>query len=303
MSYKLDADTVEVEGRPPAGRAKPLVMFDSVTPDYFRTMRIDLRRGRAFRDTDQEGAPRVAIVNEAMARQLWPNQDPQGKRFRIQRTGDAWWEVVGVARNGKYLTLFEPAQPFFYVPAAQQYYSRRVLQVRSTMPPEPLIKRVEAEIRALDPEMPVTEARMMDDALESMSGFWAYRLGAYLSGAMGLVGLALAVVGVFGVVSYAAGQRTREIGIRMALGADTHDVLRLVLGQGVALVASGVLAGIAGAWVLARLMNRWVSGSIQADPAAFIAASLFLAALALWACYVPARRAMRLDPMDALRHE
>jgi ABC-type antimicrobial peptide transport system permease subunit len=171
------------------------------------------------------------------------------------------------------------------------------------MPPEPLIKRVEAEIRALDPEMPVTEARMMDDALESMSGFWAYRLGAYLSGAMGLVGLALAVVGVFGVVSYAAGQRTREIGIRMALGADTHDVLRLVLGQGVALVASGVLAGIAGAWVLARLMNRWVSGSIQADPAAFIAASVFLAALALWACYVPARRAMRLDPMDALRHE
>jgi putative ABC transport system permease protein len=303
MSYKLDADTVEVEGRPPAGRAKPLVMFDSVTPDYFRTMRVDLRRGRAFRDTDQEGAPRVAIVNEAMARQLWPNQDPQGKRFRIQRTGDAWWEVVGVARNGKYLTLFEPAQPFFYVPAAQQYYSRRVLQVRSTMPPEPLIKRVEAEIRALDPEMPVTEARMMDDALESMSGFWAYRLGAYLSGAMGLVGLALAVVGVFGVVSYAAGQRTREIGIRMALGADTHDVLRLVLGQGVALVASGVLAGIAGAWVLARLMNRWVSGSIQADPAAFIAASVFLAALALWACYVPARRAMRLDPMDALRHE
>jgi predicted permease len=303
MSYTLDADTLEVEGQPPAAGAKPLVMFNSITPDYFRTMRIDLRRGRAFRDTDGDAAPRVAIVNEAMARRLWPNQDPQGKRFRMQRTGNTWWEVVGVARDGKYLTLFEAAQPFFYVPAAQQYYSHRVLQVRSPLPPEVLIKRVESEIRALDPDMPVTEARTMEDALESMSGFWAYRLGAYLSAAMGLVGLALAVVGIFGVVSYAAGQRTREIGIRMALGADTHEVLRLVLGQGMALVAYGVLAGVAGAWVLSRLMNRWLSGTIQADPAVFIATSAFLGVLALWACYVPARRAMRLDPMNALRHD
>ncbi len=304
MSYVLDADSVEVEGQPPApGRARPLVMFNSITPDYFRTMRIDLRRGRAFRDTDQEGAPRVAIINEVMARRLWPNQDPQGKRFRLQRTGDTWWEVVGVARDGKYVTLFEPALPFFYVPAAQQYYSHRVLQVRSPLPPGILIERVEAEIRALDPEMAVSEAGMMEDSLESMMGFWAFRLGAYLSGAMGLVGLSLAVVGVFGVVSYTAEQRTREIGIRMALGAGTRDLLRLVLGQGVTLVACGVFAGIAGAWVLTRLMNQWLYGTIQADPAAFIATSVFLAVVALWACYVPARRAMRLDPMGALRHE
>jgi len=304
MSYTVAADSLEVEGRPPAPASeRPLVMFDSVTPDYFRTMRIDLRRGRAFRDTDQEGAPRVAIVNEVMARRLWPGQDPRGKRFRMQRTGDTWWEVVGVARDGKYLMLFESPLPFFYVPAAQQYYSRRVLQVRSTLPPEALIQRVEAEIRALDPDMPVTEARMMEDALEGMSGFWGFRLGAYLSGAMGLVGMALAVVGVYGVVSYAAGQRTREIGIRMALGADARDVLRLVLGQGVALVASGLLAGLIVAWVLARLMSRWLSGAIQVGPAAFIATSAFLAALSLWACYAPALRAMRLDPLRALRHD
>ena len=198
LNYKIDADTVEVEGRPPAtGREKPVVMFNRVTPDYFRTMGFQLRRGRAFRDTDREGAPRVAIVNETMARRLWPDQDPQGKRFRLQRTGDAWWEVVGVARDSKYLTLFEPAQPYFYVPAAQQYSSHRVLQVRSQLPAESLIGRVEAEIRALDPDLPVTEVRTMDEALDSMSGFWAYRLGSYLSGAMGLVGLALAVVGVF----------------------------------------------------------------------------------------------------------
>ena len=304
MSYSLDADTIEVEGRPPVlGRERPLVMFDSVTPDYFRTMRIDLRRGRAFRDADKEGAPRVAIVNEAMARRFWPGQDPQEKRFRLQRTGDNWWEVVGVARDGKYLTLFESPTPFFYVPVAQQYYSHRVLQVRSPLSPKALIERVRAEIRGLDPDMPVSEASMMTDALENMSGFWGYRLGAYLSGAMGLVGLALAVVGVFGVVSYTAGQRTREIGIRMALGAEKHDVLRLVLGQGVALVALGVLAGMASAWVLARLMNRWLSGTIQIDAAAFLATSVSLATVALWACYIPARRAMRLDPMSALRHE
>jgi len=302
MSYAQDAENVEVEGRPPALN-RPLVLFNSVTRDYFRTMRIDLRRGREFRDSDQEGAPRVAIVNEVMARRLWPNQDPQGKRFRIQRTGETWWEVVGVARDGKYLALFEPAMPFFYVPAAQQYYSRRALQVRSSLPAEALIQRVRREIRALDPDMPVTEASMMEEALESGSGFYGFRIAAYLSGVTGLVGLALAVVGIYGVVSYAAGQRTREIGIRMALGAETRDVLRLVLGQGLALVAAGVFAGIAAAWVLAHLMNRWLSATIQADPAAFVVTTAFLAALALWGCYVPARRAMRLDPIGALRHE
>jgi putative ABC transport system permease protein len=304
IGHTFDADHVEAEGQPPApGRARPLVFFNSVTPDYFRTMRIGLRRGRAFRDSDQERAPRVAIVNEMMANRLWPNQDPLRKRFRMQRTGATWWEVVGVARGGKYLALFEPAMPYFYVPAAQQFYSRRVLMVRSQLPAEVFLKRVESEIRALDPELPISETRTMEDALEGWSGFWGFRIGAYLSGAMGLVGLALAVVGVYGVVSYAAGQRTHEIGIRMALGAQARDVLRLVLGQGLALVATGVLVGIAGAWVLARLMSRSLSGSVQADAAAFVAASVFLAALALWACYVPARRAMRLDPVGALRHE
>jgi len=142
-------------------------------------MRIDLRRGRRFRDSDREGAPRVAVVNELMARRLWPGQDPLGKRFRMQRTGDVWWEVVGVARDGKYFALFEPALPFFYVPATQQYHSRRVLQVRSPLGADELIKRVEREVRALDPGMPLAEARMMEDALEGATGLWGFRLGAY----------------------------------------------------------------------------------------------------------------------------
>ncbi len=304
MGYAFDADYIEAEGRPAVPSAQhPLIFFNSVTPDYFRTMRIDLRRGRGFRDSDREGAPRVAIVNETMARRLWPGQDPLGKRFRMVRTGDAWWEVAGVARDGKYLALFEGPLPFFYVPVAQQYVSRRTLLVRSPLPPDALIQNVEREVHALDPGMPVSDARMMEDALEGWSGYWGFRLAAYLSAAMGLVGMILAVVGVYGVVSYAAGQRTHEIGIRMALGADARHVLRLVLGQGVALVGCGVLVGIAAASALARLMSRWLYGVVDADPLAFAAASAFLAAVALRACYVPARRAMRLDPMTALRHE
>ena len=266
-------------------------------------MRIELRGGREFRDSDQEGAPRVTIVNEVMARRLWPNEDPLGKRFRMQRTGDAWWEVVGVAQDGKYFALFEPPLPYFYVPAAQMYTSRRVLQVRSPLAPETLIKGVEREIRALDPTMPLSEARMMEEALEGATGFYAFRLGAYISGVMGLVGLALAAVGVYGVVSYTARQRTREIGIRMAVGAD--DARRVPAGSG-----KGRRTGrlrrvwrVAGAWVLAHFMNRWLSATIEPNPAVFVATSGLLAAVAVWACYVPARRATRLDPMQALRHE
>jgi ABC-type antimicrobial peptide transport system permease subunit len=148
--------------------------------------------------------------------------------------------------------------------------------------------------------MPVTEATMMEDTLDGMSGFWGFRLGAWMSGAMGFVGLALAIVGVYGVVSYAAGQRTQEIGIRMALGAESRDVLRLVVRQGIAMVASGILIGLATAALLARLMTRGLYGTIQPTPISFISATVFLALVALCACYIPARRAVRLDPMRAL---
>jgi predicted permease len=304
MNYMQDGDAIEVEGQPATpGRQRPVVMFNAVTPEYFGTLRIDLHRGRAFHDSDQEETPPVAIINEVMAQRLWPNQDPVGKRFRIGRTGQRWWEVVGVAAGGKYFALFEPPLPFFYVPATQMYYSRRTLEVRSPLPAAVLLERVGREIRALDPEMPVSETGLLEESLEGVTGYWGYRLGAYLSGAMGLIGFALAIIGVYGLVSYTARQRTAEIGIRMALGAEARHVIRLVLGRGAVLVACGVAGGIAGASLLAALMSRALPGTLQAEPVLFLGASLFLAVVALAASYLPAYRATRLDPATALRHE
>jgi predicted permease len=304
LSYVQDGDNVQVEGQSPApGKQNPLVMLNSVTPDYFKTLRLDLRRGRGLLDSDDEDAPRVAVINEVMARRLWPDQDPLGKRFRIQRTADRWWQVVGVVRDSKYFALFEPPLPFFYVPAAQQYYSRRVLHVRSPLPPKALMEAVEREVRALAPDLPVTEAAMMGDSLEGATGLYSFRLGAYLSGVMGLVGLLLAAVGVYGVVTYAVGQRTHEIGIRMALGAEPAQVLRLVWGRGGMLVAAGVVIGVLSALMLVLLINHWASEAVDADFRVFLVTTGVLAAVALWACYVPARRAMALDPVSALRHE
>jgi predicted permease len=304
MSYMQDGDSIEIEGRPAAsGRQRPVVMFNAVTPEYFETLRIDLHRGRAFHDSDREETPPVAIVNELMAHRLWPNQDPVGKRFRMGRTGQRWWEVIGVAAGGKYFALFEPPLPFFYVPAAQMYYSRRTLEVRSPLPAAGLLERVGREIRALDPEMPLSQAGMLEESLEGVTGYWGYRLGAWLSGIMGLIGFALAIIGVYGVVSYTARQRTAEIGIRMALGAEARHVIRLVLGRGAALVACGVAGGIVGASLLATLMSRALPGTLHAEPVMFVGASLLLTAVALAASYLPAYRATRLDPVTALRHE
>lgn len=304
LNYVQDGDSVQVEGRPvEPGRRPPLVLFNSVTPEYFATMHISLRKGREFSESDQDGSPRVAIINETMARRLWPDQDPIGRRFRMQRTGNDWWEVAGIAANARYFALFEPPLPYFYVPAAQMYHSRRVLQVRSAMPASTLMDRVQQEIRLLDPEMPVSEAQMMDDALEGATGFWGYRLGAWLSGVMGFVGLALAMVGVYGVVSYAAKSRTREIGIRMALGASGRDIHRLILGRSLMLVGMGVLAGMSGAWLMSILMSRALPGTISANPPVFLSAGGFLALVALCASYIPARRATHLDAARALRHE
>jgi macrolide transport system ATP-binding/permease protein len=304
MGYLSDSDRLFVEGRTvPPGEQPPVAGSNRVDEDYFSTMRIPVVRGRAFRESDREGAPLVAIVNQTMAARYWPGEEPLGKRFRL---GDAaaLWEVVGVAHDAKYLSVFEGPLPYFYTPIAQRYIALRVLQVRSQMPAELVRQQVQKAIASLDPDMPVADLQTMTDALEGgPAAFLMLHLGARQAAFMGMLGLVLAIIGVYGVASCGAAQRTHEIGVRMALGAQAGDIMRMILRQGAVTVAVGVTAGLFAAAELTRLAAHWVRIANAADPVVFGSIAIALAAVALLACYVPARRAMRVDPLVALRHE
>ena len=303
MGYWNSSAPVLAEGQPRvAGELLPTVLYNPVDSSYLETLRIPLVRGRGIRESDSSTAPPVAVINETMATRFWPDGDAIGKRFSM-RPGGPLVEVVGVVRNGKYMVLFESPQPYFYVPIAQDDCSLRVLQVRTTVEPRSLIARVEREVRAIDPAISIIDARTMQQSLAGGMGFMIFRFGAWLAGCMGLLGLALAVVGVFGVVAYSASQRTREVGVRLALGATPRDVLRLLLSHGMRLALWGVAAGLALAIALARIVGGFLAFVSPFDPATFIGVTLLLSGAALAACLAPARRAMRVDPMTALRHE
>ncbi len=304
VAYVLGRESVYVEGRPvPPSQKAPDVMFNSVDAPYFETLRIRVLLGRAFTEADSETSPRVAIVNETMARQFWTGEDPVGKRFSLTSDAGPFVEIVGVARDGKYRVLAEDPQPYFYVPLAQHFTAQRTLQIRSSMPPESLASIIQREIQALGANDPIEEIQTMKESLGGTLGYFIYRVGASLAAAMGLLGLLLAVVGVYGVVSYAATQRTQELGIRMALGASRRQILVLLLKQGARLVAAGLLFGLAGAWALTRAMSSMLVGVSPSDPLTYISVAALLSSITLLACWIPARRAMRLDPMVALRYE
>jgi predicted permease len=299
-----DGDAIYIEGHTLApGQQPPVVIYNHIDAPYFDTMRVPLLRGRAFRETDDEKSPLVAIVNQTMAHQFWPNEDPIGKRFSLKSATGPLVEIVGLAGDGKYVFIGWDKQPYFFVPLAQNYVPYRTLQVRSAVPPETLITQVQNEVRALDPNMPISDVETMRHSLSGGNGFFIFKVGAILAVAMGLLGLILAVVGVYGVVSFAASQRTHEIGIRMALGAGKRDILRLVLRQGLALVIGGMMLGVLLAWALTRSMATLLIGVSPTDALTFLTATLLLGGIGLWACYAPARRAMNLDPMVALRYE
>jgi macrolide transport system ATP-binding/permease protein len=304
MGYMDNAQPVYVEGRAfKAGEQPPVIAYNSVDTSYFETMRIPILRGRAFRESDSETAPRAAVINQTMASTFWHNQDALGKRFRTQSPDSPLWEVVGIARDSKYLLIFEEPLPYFYVPLSQDFQPARVLQIRASVRPESLATRLEKEVQTLDPNVPVSDLQTLTRSLAGLDGFLMFRIGAIQASSLGIVGLVLALIGVYGVVSYGAAQRTREIGIRIALGATPGVVRTLMMRRGAGLVVGGILLGWMGAAGLMRVLLRFLVMVPLNDPVAFFVVPGVLALVALWACYVPARRATRVDPTEALRHE
>ena len=296
-------ESVYIEGRTvDPGEQAPSVGYNTVDESYFDTMKIAILRGRAFRDSDSETTPLVAIVNQTMAKRYWPNQDPIGKRFRMGSMESPLVEIVGVAHDSKNLFVVEGSLPYFYVPFTQVFSSMRVLHIRSLVDPQTLTARVQQEVSALDPVMLVS-LQTMEAAVNGAQGFFLLRVGVIQAGGMGILGLLLAAVGVYGVMSYGATQRTREIGIRMALGATPKAVLGMILNQGVWMIVAGVALGLMGAAAVTRVLTRFLFSVSLADPLVFFLAATLLAFVALWACYLPARRAMRVEPVVALRHE
>lgn len=300
------AASVTIEGQPLSrDQQPPLLFFNNIDPGYLDTMRVPLLRGRAFTDLDNQTAPAVAIVNRNMADKFWPHEDPLGKRFRFKTAAGSakTVQIVGVTGNGRYVFIAEDPIPFFYVPLAQNFISMRVLQVRSSVAPETLLAPVQREIHKLAPDLPIIDAKTMKQSIGGYSGLWIYRAGAQLASGIGAIGLILAVVGIYGLVSFTAAQRTREIGIRMALGGSARDVMRLILQQGARMVAIGLAVGVLAALGVTRVMTRLLIGVSPSDPLTYAVVALLLSAIALLACWIPARRATRVDPGIALRYQ
>jgi putative ABC transport system permease protein len=296
---------IYIEDHPlPPGQPAPQVSYNGVDPGYFETLRVPIVAGRTFTDSDDEAAPWVAIVNESMAKQFWPNQDPLGKRFSLESAHGPFISVVGLARDGQTGWAISPnPRTYFYIPLAQGFRSSLMLQVRTSLPPESMIPVVEAQIHKLAPDLPILNISTMQQAVHGLGGLFMFQLAATLAAAMGVLGLALAAVGVYGVVSFSVARRTHEIGIRMALGAKPRDVLAEVARQGLQLTLIGIGIGLLAALGLSQMLRSLLLGVNPGDPVTFISVSLFLLAVALVATYLPARRATKVDPVVALRHE
>lgn len=295
---------VKVDGSEPANAGLPLAGYNPVTAGYFTTMGIPLLRGRTFTGADDENAPRVAVINQAMADRFWKNQDPIGRSFTREDDPARPVQVVGIAKNSQTGEITDPIGPFFYVPLAQRYSAPLTLQVRfASGDPAARAQEIAGIVRSMDPSMPLFDIQTMRRALDTLGGLLLFRIGAEVSGGLGAIGLMLALIGVYGVVSYSVSQRTQEIGVRMALGARPADILGSVLRQGLLMVGLGVVIGAALAAGLTRVMANILVGVQPMDPLTFGGASLLLLGISVLASYVPARRATRVDPMVALRHE
>jgi len=291
-----------VEGIPsPPQAQRPTALLLSVTPDYFKTLAIPLVAGRSFTDADDAHARRLAIVNRTLARRFWPNSSAIGERVVIDLASPVTAEIVGVVGDVKSESVQRDDWPTIYSPFAQDPMPSPSLVIRSAGAPLALAPAVQREVRKLDPNQPVADIRTMEDVVgRAVSGA---RFNTGLLTVFALLAFVLAAVGIYGVISYDVNERINEIGIRMALGAQPADLLRMVLGQGARMAGFGIAAGLALSFALTRLMSTMLFGIHPTDAYTFAAISVLLAAVALVASYLPSRRAMALNPVSALRHE
>ncbi len=290
---------VVLEGYQPQPNEDTELNTNVIGLNYFNTMSIPIVAGRDFNAQDREGSPRVVIVNEELARRYFGG-NAVGKRLRLG-SDSPFIDIVGVARTAKYRNLREQALPFIYIPLGQEYQSGMTLMVRTAVDPTSLVGPVRNEMRALNKDVPVFSVQTMSERIGAQLG--ADRMIAVLLSIFGGGALLLAAIGIYGVMGYSVAQRTREIGIRIALGAEQRDILRLIVGQGMVLVLVGAGIGLALAFAATRVLKSLLFGISTTDPLTFSVVVLVLIAVALLACYVPARRATKVDPLEALRYE
>jgi predicted permease len=298
LSFTLHSDYVQPDGYVPQPGESMEIDRAIVGPNYFQTLRTPLVAGRGFTEQDNEKSQRVAVVNQEFCDRYWPGQDAIGKR--VSQYGQ-WLTVVGVARNAKYRRVVYAPAPAIYVPLFQHYRDPIIIHARVSGDPQAYASAVEQAIHELSPDLPVFGVTTLKSSMQLGSIF--ERIARTLAGAFGLIALILAAVGIYGVISYTTRQRTHEIAIRMALGAQRIDVFRLVLTQGLVLALTGLATGIIGSLALTRYLKSVLFGVTTSDLLTYVAVSLLLTGVALFACYIPARRATKVDPMVALRYE
>ncbi|HEX7779565.1 MAG TPA: FtsX-like permease family protein, partial [Vicinamibacterales bacterium] len=298
-SYSL---SFEIRGRPSARPAdQPSAIYRAISSGYFDTLGVPLLRGRFLTPRDTEKPPMVAVVDDAFAKRYFPNEDPIGHGIDIGNGSDGFYEIVGVVGNINYSGLEASPPPTMYVPFKQDLFGTMWVLVKSTGEPSQLAGAVRQTVREIDRRLPAYSITPLATVLsESVA---SRRFSMVLLGVFALLAIVLAAVGLYGVVAYTVSQRTREIGLRMAIGARPGDVLRMVVGGGMKLAAIGVAIGLAAAVGVARLVEKLLFGVTPSDPASYGATALILLAVAALASYVPARRAMRVDPLSALQAE
>ncbi|MFN7949055.1 MAG: ABC transporter permease [Blastocatellia bacterium] len=296
-------DPFSIEGRPLDPNHFTVAGHQTISPGFFRTLSIELLKGRDFTAGDAAGAPAVAIINEAMARTYWPDQNPLGQRLKLgaPRAPGNWAAIVGVVRDIPHRGLDSAPKPDWYLPHAQSPGRTMTLFVRTAVDPVTLSPAIRREVQALDAAQPVTSIRTLSQVIDASVAPRRFQL--LLLGVFAAVALLLSATGIYGVMSYLVAQRTREIGIRMALGAERNEVLKLMLRQGLTLALAGVTLGLVGSIAVTRVMQSLLYGISATDPATFVVVALLLIAVALAACWIPARRATRVDPVIALRSE